>query len=127
MKRVLVVDDNRDVRSGLKILLEYKGYEVSEAATADDIVDVVLSTVPDVILLDVKMPGVDGFEALRLLKSNPGTRSVPVIMVTALGQQLDMRSARALAADDYIVKPWAKGEVEARVARVLGDARQEWA
>ena len=125
MKRVLVVDDNRDVRTGLKILLGYEGYDVSEAATADDIVDVVLSTVPDVILLDVMMPGVDGFEALRLLKSNRGTRSVPVIMVTARGQQSDMRSARALAAADYIVKPWARGEVEARVARVFGEPPQD--
>ncbi len=125
MKRVLVVDDNRDVRAGLKLLLEYEGYEVSVAPAADDIVDIVLSTTPDVILLDVVMPTVDGFEALRRLKSNRGTRSVPVIMVTARGQQSDMRSAQALDAHDYIVKPSARGEVEKRVARVIGGADQD--
>ena len=74
-----------------------------------------LSYEPDMILLDVAMARVDGFKALALLKKDPRTRNIPVIMVTAKGHPSDLETARTLGALDYINKPWAHGEVELRV------------
>ncbi len=119
MARVMVVDDNREMRTALKATLENAGHEVSEVGDGRDIVEIVRDGAPDVILLDVVMPEVDGFEALEKLRTDPATRDTAVIMVTARGHRTDLTKARRLGANDYIVKPWARGEIEARIARVL--------
>ena len=119
MAQVMVVDDNREMRTALKALLESAGHEVSEVGHGRDIVEIVRDCAPDVILLDVMMPEVDGFEALEQLRTDPATGNTAVILVTARGHRTDLAKARRLGANDYIIKPWARGEIEARVARVL--------
>ncbi len=122
MARILVVDDSEDVRLALMTLLEDIGHQVFEAEDGSEVTAMVLSGSPDLILLDVAMPRVDGFEALKRLKADDATSDVPVIMVTAKGRPEDLAMARNLGARDYINKPWAEGEVEMRVDWALSAA-----
>lgn len=115
MNKILVVDDSSDIRLLLSRTLKAAGYTVSEASDGDEVIAATLSYEPDMILLDVAMARVDGFKALALLKKDPRTRNIPVIMVTAKGHPSDLETARTLGALDYINKPWAHGEVELRV------------
>jgi len=122
MARILVVDDSEDVRLALMTLLEDIGHQVFEAEDGSEVTAMVLSGSPDLVLLDVAMPRVDGFEALKRLKADDATSDVPVIMVTAKGRPEDLAMARNLGARDYINKPWAEGEVEMRVDWALSAA-----
>ena len=115
MARILVVDDSEDVRLALITLLEDVGHDVLEAEDGSEVIAMVLSGSPELVILDVAMPRVDGFEALKRLKADAATSDVPVIMVTAKGRPEDLAMARNLGARDYINKPWAEGEVEMRV------------
>lgn len=115
MARILVVDDSEDVRLALTTLLEDVGHDVLEAEDGSEVSAMVLSGSPELVLLDVAMPRMDGFEALKRLKADAATSEVPVIMVTAKGRPEDLAMARNLGARDYINKPWAEGEVEMRV------------
>lgn len=119
MERILVVDDSEDVRLALTTILQDAGYDVVEASDGEDVVPLALKHRPGLILLDVAMPRVDGFEALRRIKAESRLRNIPVIMVTAKGRAEDLSMARTLGARDYISKPWADGEVELRVGWVL--------
>lgn len=119
MKRILVVDDSDDVRLALATILQDAGYDVVEAADGEEFVPMALKHRLGLILLDVAMPRVDGFEALRRIKAESRLRNTPVIMVTAKGRAEDLSMARTLGARDYISKPWADGEVELRVGWVF--------
>ena len=125
MACILVVDDEHDVRLGLTQLLEEAGHDVVEAPDGAYVQIVALRDSPDVILLDVTMPKVTGFEALAKLKADARTADIPVIMVTAKGRPQDLHQARSLGALDYINKPWAKGEVVLRTEWALNKAARK--
>lgn len=115
MARILVVDDSPDVRLALATILEDAGYDVVEAENGDQVFDLAVKESPNLVLLDVMMPRVNGFDALATLKADTRTSPIPVIMVTAKGRPEDMAMARSLGAVEYITKPWADGDVELRV------------
>ncbi len=115
MARILVVDDSPDVRLALATILEDAGYDVVEAEDGDQVFDLAVKESPNLVLLDVMMPRVNGFDALATLKADTRTSPIPVIMVTAKGRPEDMVMARSLGAVEYITKPWADGDVELRV------------
>ena len=119
MANILIVDDSADIRLALSALLEDGGHQVSEAADGPEVMPALLESRPDVILLDVAMPGRDGFEVLKEITADERAYDVPVIMVTAKGRPEDLAMARALGARDFISKPWTDGEVELRVSWVL--------
>ena len=118
--RILVVDDNPEIRAALRINLEDLGCEVFEAEDGAEVFGAVLEHKPDLLLLDVVMPKVDGFVALEALKRDERTRNVPVLILSATGRPQDFERARRLGAREYIQKPWGSGEVERRVAWALG-------
>ncbi len=120
MSRILIVEDDEDVRLAMAVILEDAGYEVFVAADAAEGLDSVLVRHPDLVLLDIVMPKVDGFEVLTTLKADARTRDIPVVMITAKSSSEDSWKARTLGASDCIIKPWRDGEVERRVGRVLG-------
>ncbi len=125
MARILIVDDSTDVRLALATILEDAGHEIVEAEDGDQVFDLAIEQKPDLVLLDVAMPRVNGFDALAMLKADTRTSPIPVIMVTAKGRPEDMAMARSLGAVEYITKPWADGDVELRVDWALAADREQ--
>ncbi len=112
MPTILVVDDHEEIREALAEILEEEGHEVLQAVDGLDALKVVAARLPDVILLDIAMPGMDGLETLQRLKDQPESSNLPVIMVTAQGDRQNMVRAVQLGVRDYVTKPWEPGEVE---------------
>ena len=127
MGRVLVVDDDADVRAGLKMLLEDDGHSVVELDDGLRVPEIINEHGVDVILLDLSMPRVDGFEVLSMLLLEPRMAAIPVIVVSARGRPNDRAQAMALGACEYVNKPWGDGEVEFRVRIALGKSEKKWA
>ncbi len=117
--RILVVDDLETNRRLLKIRLEAEYYDVATAETGRQALDLAVTDPPDLILLDVMMPEVDGMETCRRLKGDPRTRQIPVIMVTALDQREDRVRGLEAGADDFLSKPWDDSILLARVRSML--------
>ena len=116
MRKVLVVDDEPHIRTVLRGYLEADGFEVVEAADGETAVDLVRRDPPDLVLLDVMLPGIDGLEALRRLRA---VSDAYVILVTARAEEVDKLVGLAVGADDYVTKPFSPREVTARVKAVL--------
>jgi CheY-like chemotaxis protein len=125
LARILIVDDSTDVRLALATILEDAGHEIVEAEDGDQVFDLAIEQKPDLVLLDVAMPRVNGFDALATLKADTRTSPIPAIMVTAKGRPEDMAMARSLGAVEYITKPWADGDVELRVDWALAADREQ--
>ena len=124
MKTVLVVDDEPIVREVVVRYLEREGYRTLEAADGDAARDALVRTSPDLVVLDVMLPGTDGLELCRWIRS---TSQLPVIMLTARGEEADRIVGLELGADDYVTKPFSPRELAARVKSVLrrSDRRDE--
>ena len=105
MKKILAVEDDTIIMNLIVILLERAGYEVIQATSAEEGISLAKSRAPDLILMDVALPGLDGLEATRLLKSGEGTRHVPVIALTAQAMKEDIDNAFRAGCDGFIVKP----------------------
>ncbi|NPE29406.1 response regulator [Methanococcoides sp. SA1] len=118
-QKVLIVDDEPDAVIATKRALEADGYNVIEANNGAMAFDVLKSDIPDVILLDVMMPDMDGFEVCRRLKEEPLYENIPVIMLTAKGETNDKIEGLDIGADDYMTKPFNLKELKARIKTVL--------
>jgi DNA-binding response OmpR family regulator len=125
MPTILVVDDHEEIREALAEILEEEGHEVLQAADGLDALEMISRRLPDVILLDIAMPGIDGLETLSRLKEIPENATLPVIMVTAQGDRQNMVKAVQLGVRDYITKPWEPGEVEMCVNWAIKAAASE--
>lgn len=117
--RILVVDDQENNRLLLKDLLEAQGHQVLEAADGAEALRRVADSIPDVVLLDVGMPGMDGFEVCRRLKAAPATAAIPVLLVTALSQRDQRLLGIGAGANDYITKPIDKSDLSLRVRNAI--------
>jgi len=115
-RRILVVDDEPRMVHFIRLNLEHDGFEVVEAPSGSKALDLLRDRLPDLILLDVMMPDLDGFETLRLVRE---ISSVPIIMLTAKGEEDDRVRGLELGADDYITKPFSPRELVSRVRAVL--------
>ena len=120
---VLVVEDEPAQREVLVYNLEAEGYGVERAEDGDEALVLVQESQPDVIILDWMLPGVSGIEVCRRLKANSGTCSIPVIMLTARGEETDRVRGLETGADDYVVKPYSVNELMARVRTQLRRVR----
>lgn len=117
--RILVVDDDAIIREMIGSILDVEGYRVILAEDGNQALEILAVTVPDLILLDVMMPGLDGNEVCRRLKSDPSRSFIPIIMLTALGQAEQRVRGLELGADDYLAKPFYLEELLARVRAQL--------
>ncbi|MEE9179139.1 MAG: response regulator [Acidimicrobiia bacterium] len=118
-ERVLVADDDPDILTVVKINLELDGFEVDTAVDGEDAIQKATSTPPNVIVLDIMMPRMDGLTALHRLRSQAATANIPIILLTARGLPEDRVRGLELGADDYITKPFDITELAARVRAVL--------
>lgn len=118
-KKILVVEDDEDIMELISFNLKKEGYSVVKALTGEEALKQVQSASPDIVLLDVMLPEIDGLEVCRNLKSDSKTKNIPVIMVTAKGEESDVVAGLELGAEDYVVKPFRPKELVARVRAVL--------
>ena len=116
---VLVVDDEEALRQLLRYNLEKMGFTVSEAADGDKALEMVAAQLPDLLIVDWMMPGASGPEVCRRLRRKSETRNLPIIMLTARGEEEDRIRGLDMGADDYMIKPFALTELQARVRAVL--------
>jgi DNA-binding response OmpR family regulator len=116
---MLIIEDQEDIRASLTAILEDAGHKVASADDGATGLDMAAVSQPEIILLDIAMPGVDGIETLRRLKASPATRGSTVIMVTAHGKGEYLLMAAQYGARDIIHKPWEPGEVELVVGWAL--------
>ena len=126
-RSVVVIEDEADIREVIEYNLQREGFRVICAPDGESGLRRTREESPDLVLLDLMMPGLDGVEVCRRLKENPLTRAIPVIMLTAKGEESDVILGLGLGADDYITKPFSTREVVARVKAVLrrGALREE--
>ena len=105
MKMVLVIDDEPEVVDPIKDCLEGNGYRVATAYSGEEGLEKALSAPPDIILLDILMPQMDGYEVLRRLRAVPGTRHTPILILTAKGETSSILKSQELRVSDYLIKP----------------------
>jgi two-component system phosphate regulon response regulator PhoB len=116
---VLVVDDEEDILELVRYNLEKEGYSVVGVTTGEDALAATRMKMPDVLVLDLMLPGVDGLEVCRRLKSDPTTKQIPIIMLTAKGSEADIVTGLELGAADYVTKPFSPRVLTARLKAVL--------
>lgn len=118
-EHILVVDDEENILELLNYNLSKHGYRVTSVTSGEEALALAKSDVPDLILLDLMLPGLDGMEVCKELKANPKTAHVPVVMVTARGEEADIVTGLELGADDYVTKPFSPRVLAARLKNVL--------
>jgi two-component system alkaline phosphatase synthesis response regulator PhoP len=116
---VLVIDDEKDLIELVRYNLEREGFRVIGAGDGEFGLSLVASEKPDVIVIDLMLPGIDGFEVCRLLRSQSGTSNIPIIMLTAKSSESDRIVGLELGADDYVTKPFSPRELTARIKALL--------
>ena len=122
---VLVVEDEEDIRELVSYNLLKEGYQVAGVASGEDALAAVESKTPDLILLDIMLPGLDGLRVCRKLKENPKFESIPIVMLTTKGEEPDIVAGLNMGADDYITKPFSPRVLLARVQAVLRRAEAD--
>jgi len=118
-KNILLVEDEEDILELVRYNLAKEGYKVTGVTSGEDALDAARSKLPDLIVLDLMLPGVDGLDVCKILKNNARTQHVPIIMLTAKGEEVDIVTGLELGADDYITKPFSPRVLTARVRAVL--------
>ena len=117
---ILAADDDPDIRELVAFRLERSGYTVLQAADGEEALALALEHTPDLAVLDVMMPKMDGFEVVRRLRAEEATKRMPIIMLTARAQDSDVEEGFESGADDYLRKPFSPQELRARVHAILG-------
>ena len=120
-KKALIVDDEPNVRRLLHTILS-KTFEVIEAEDGRQAIEMTNTQKPDVVLMDMMMPKMDGLTACHMIKNDPATKSIPVIMVTAIGFELNIKLSQQMGASGYITKPFSSEELLDKIAQVLTTA-----
>jgi CheY-like chemotaxis protein len=123
MEKILIIDDSQINRAVARLALEEKKYVVIEAGDGQAALDILPKEQPDLILLDVIMPGLNGFETCKIIRSNPQTQHIPIIFVTALNEIPSKREGFKIGADDYITKPYFVEDLLLRVELILSAKR----
>jgi DNA-binding response OmpR family regulator len=124
MARILVAEDDLDIANLLAHYLQRAGFEADLVASGSDVLPRIKKAPPDVLLLDLMLPGLDGLEVCRSVRGDQATAGIPIIMVTAKGEETDRIVGLELGADDYITKPFSPNEVIARIRALLRRAQR---
>jgi two-component system cell cycle response regulator DivK len=118
-KRILVVEDQEDNRQIIRDMLAATGYEIVEAESGEEALAAVAKQRPDLILMDILLPGIDGYEVTRRIKADPALRSIPIIAVTSYALSGEEQKARAAGCDEYVPKPYSPRQLLAKIRQYL--------
>jgi two-component system alkaline phosphatase synthesis response regulator PhoP len=118
-ENILIVDDEEDVLELVRYNLDKSGYKILTATTGEDALAKARAKLPNLMILDLMLPGIDGLEVCRKLKGDSKTANIPIIMLTAKGEEADIVTGLELGADDYVTKPFSPKVLVARVRRIL--------
>jgi DNA-binding response OmpR family regulator len=119
MAKILIAEDERDIRDLITFTLTFAGYEVVAASNGEEAVNLARQETPDLILMDVRMPRMTGYEACALMMQEPKLKNVPVIFLSAKGQDSEIQAGLQAGAVEYLLKPFAPDQLTARIQTVL--------
>jgi DNA-binding response OmpR family regulator len=122
-KKILVAEDEPDIRGLITFSLKYAGFAVVEALNGEEALDMAAAENPDLVLLDVRMPKLNGYEVCKILKSQDATKGIPIVFISARGQEAEIKRGLELGAEEYILKPFAPDELYRRVQVILQRGR----
>jgi DNA-binding response OmpR family regulator len=119
MTKILIAEDERDIRDLVMFSLQFGGFQVVQASNGVEAVERAQAELPDLILMDVRMPKMTGYEACKALKAIPAVRDIPVVFLSAKGQETEIQTGLEVGAEEYILKPFAPDELSKQVKAVL--------
>jgi DNA-binding response OmpR family regulator len=119
MAKVLIAEDERDIRDLITFTLRFAGHDVIAATNGEEAYNLALQVLPDLILMDVRMPRMTGYEACKALKAEPSTASIPVVFLSAKGQEAEVQTGLEVGAVEYILKPFSPDQLTERVKTIL--------
>jgi len=123
-KEILIVDDEPSIVVPIQFLMEQQGYSVLVAENGEDALDVIYKYKPDLILLDIMLPRIDGYEVCEIVRLNPEYRNIKIIFLTAKGREVEIAKGLALGANAYITKPFSNTELVAKVKELLDNTNE---
>ena len=118
---ILVVDDEPNIVLSLEFIMQQEGYDVRIAKDGEAALKAIREKVPDLVLLDIMMPAMSGYEVCQRIRANPEWKDIRIVMLTAKGREVDQEKGMAMGADEYITKPFATRDLMARVKMILGE------
>jgi DNA-binding response OmpR family regulator len=119
MAHILIAEDEHDIRDLITFTLQYAGHQVTTTTNGEEAYESALKLLPDLILLDVRMPRMTGYEVCEKIKSNAQTQLIPVVFLSAKGQEAEVKTGLMAGAEEYIVKPFAPDQLVERVRAIL--------
>jgi DNA-binding response OmpR family regulator len=125
VKEILIVDDEPNVVVPIQFLMEQQGYRAMIAERGEDALDLIYHYRPDLVLLDITLPGIDGYEVCEIIRLDPNFRDVKIIFLTAKGREVEIAKGLALGADAYITKPFSNTALVAKVKELLETTYEE--
>jgi len=119
MAKILIAEDERDIRDLIAFTLRFAGYEVFVATNGEEAVELAPQVNPDLVLMDVRMPRMTGYEACRAMKARPDLRDIPVVFLSAKGQENEIQQGLDAGAEEYLLKPFAPDQLTSHVKAIL--------
>ncbi len=119
MAKILIAEDERDIRDLIAFTLRFAGHEVFAATNGEEAVNMAPKVNPDLILMDVRMPRMTGYEACKAIKQNPSLKDIPVVFLSAKGQESEIKQGLDAGAEEYLLKPFAPDQLTARIKAIL--------
>jgi len=119
MAKILIAEDERDIRDLIAFTLRFSGHEVVTASNGEEAVQLAPKSNPDLILMDVRMPRMTGYEACRAIKTNAALKDIPVVFLSAKGQESEIQTGLEVGAEEYLLKPFAPDQLTDRVKAIL--------
>jgi CheY-like chemotaxis protein len=119
MAKILIAEDERDIRDLVAFTLRFAGHEVFTATNGEEAVDMAPKVNPDIILMDVRMPRMTGYEACKVMKQNPDLKDIPVVFLSAKGQEAEIQQGLEAGAEEYLLKPFAPDQLTSHVKAIL--------
>ncbi len=123
MTKILIAEDERDIRDLIAFTLRFAGHEVVAAANGEEAYQLALKEIPDLVMMDVRMPKMTGYEACKLMKAAPTLQHIPVVFLSAKGQENEVKQGLAVGATEYLLKPFAPDQLIRKVAELLAKSK----